>query len=462
MSKKGIITNIGFYSFFPVIISYLVSIIIFNIKEYKLIVKQIDEIVLAKKGIPEPKPIKRKTKKHLFQEYIIGKELENEENMDDNIYNEINIDKKIKGRNSKKIMDNFFIKADDEVIFEELFENPSTIKEQNHFGTVNNNKRNNKKINNNIINNKKSFNYSNEKNSPPLKKSDIYNNNNNIYKKSNKNLNNITRNPKLIEEPDSKNAILKDIISKKSKKEKKYLLIKERFKEILAPIDAELNDFGYKKAFLLDHRSYFRFYFSLLRTKHIFFQLFDTKDYNAISIKILLLFFNFAANYAVNALFFSDETMHQISEDGGNFNFIYQLPQIAYSTIISMLIDYATSSLSLSQDDVIDIKKHKNLKTLDEKANRIKKMIRLKTIFFFVTNFLFILLFWYYLGCFCAVYKNTQYHLIKDTLISYGIGVLTPFATFLLPGIFRIPSLKEYTQGKEKLFKLSKLIQNYL
>ena len=65
--------------------------------------------------------------------------------------------------------------------------------------------------------------------------------------------------------------------------------------------------------------------------------------------------------------------MHQISEDGGNFNFIYQLPQIAYSTIISMLIDYATSSLSLSQDDVIDIKKHKNLKTLDEKANRIKK-----------------------------------------------------------------------------------------
>ena len=134
-----------------------------------------------------------------------------------------------------------------------------------------------------------------------------------------------------------------------------------------------MNDFGYKKAFLLDHRSYFRFYFSLLRTKHIFFQLFDTKDYNAISIKILLLFFNFAANYAVNALFFSDETMHQISEDGGNFNFIYQLPQIAYSTIISMLIDYATSSLSLSQDDVIDIKKHKNLKTLDEKANRIKK-----------------------------------------------------------------------------------------
>ena len=96
--------------------------------------------------------------------------------------------------------------------------------------------------------------------------------------------------------------------------------------------------------------------------------------------------------------------MHQISEDGGDFNIIYQLPQIVYSTIISMLIDFATSSLALSQDDVIDIKNHKNLKTIDEKADRIKHVIKMKTIFFFITNFLFTLLFWYYLGCFCSVY----------------------------------------------------------
>ena len=154
--------------------------------------------------------------------------------------------------------------------------------------------------------------------------------------------------------------------------------------------------------------------------------------------------------------------MHQISEDGGDFNFIYQLPQIAYSTVISMMIDYVTSSLALSQDDVLDVKKHKKIQTIDEKANRIKHMIRIKSIFFFITNFLLTLLFWYYLGCFCAVYKNTQYHLIKDTLISYGIGILTPFGTFLLPCIFRIPSLKEYTQGKKNLYQLSKLLQSYL
>ena len=127
-----------------------------------------------------------------------------------------------------------------------------------------------------------------------------------------------------------------------------------------------------------------------------------------------------------------------------------------------MIIDYVTSSLALSQDDVLDVKNHKKIGTIDEKAKQKKHLIRIKTIFFFITNFFLTLLFWYYLGCFCAVYKNTQFHLIKDTLISYGIGILTPFATFLLPGALRIPALKKYSQGKKKLYKLSQLLQNYL
>ena len=220
-----------------------------------------------------------------------------------------------------------------------------------------------------------------------------------------------------------------------------------------------MNELGYKKALKIDHRTFFQYYFSLMKTKHIIFQLFDNKDYNSLSIKILLLFFNFASNFAVNALFFSDETMHQISEDGGDYNIIYQLPQIVYSSMISMIIDYASSSLALSQDDILDIKKHKKVKTLDKKVQRIKKMIRIKSIFFFITNFLFNLLFWYYLSCFCAVYKNTQSHLIKDTFISFGTSLLYPFLICLLPGIFRIPALRNKNKNKEIFYKISKIVQ---
>ena len=53
-----------------------------------------------------------------------------------------------------------------------------------------------------------------------------------------------------------------------------------------------------------------------------------------------------------------------------------------------MIIDYATSSLSLSQDDELDVKNHKKLNTIVQKAKRIKHLIIIKSIFFFIANFL--------------------------------------------------------------------------
>ena len=114
---------------------------------------------------------------------------------------------------------------------------------------------------------------------------------------------------------------------------------KKKIRYILSYIDVELNDLGYKKAIKSDNRQYYQYYISLLKSNHPLFKIFNKRDYNAFSIKILLFFFDFASNYAVNALFFNDETMHQIYNDGGDFNFVYQLPQIIYSTGISIIIN---------------------------------------------------------------------------------------------------------------------------
>ena len=67
---------------------------------------------------------------------------------------------------------------------------------------------------------------------------------------------------------------------------------------------------------------------------------------------------------------------------------------------------------------------------------------------------------WVYAGCFCAVYKNTQMHLLKGVLSSFGISFVTPFFIYLIPGIFRIPSLKDKEKTKRPLlYKLSKILQ---
>ena len=58
--------------------------------------------------------------------------------------------------------------------------------------------------------------------------------------------------------------------------------------------DYELNSMEYKIAKINDKRTYVKYYFSLLRTKHLLiFAFYPTNDYNYIVIKIILFFFFF-------------------------------------------------------------------------------------------------------------------------------------------------------------------------
>ena len=135
--------------------------------------------------------------------------------------------------------------------------------------------------------------------------------------------------------------------------------------------DYELNSSSYEDAIKYDHRTYFEYYLSLIRTKQsVIFTFYTYKDYNSRIIKISLFLFSFGLFYIVNALFFNDSTMHQIYEDHGVFNFIFQIPQIIYSTIISIVIRTILSLLSLSEKNIIEIK---NQETLEIANNTAKK-----------------------------------------------------------------------------------------
>jgi len=174
-----------------------------------------------------------------------------------------------------------------------------------------------------------------------------------------------------------------------------------------------------------------------------------------------LFLFSFGLYYTINALFFSDSTMHKIYEDEGTFDFIYQIPQILYSTIISSIDNALVSYLSLSEKNILKIKnaKEKNKENLQKLVDNTKKCLIIKFILFFFFNFLSLIFFWYYLGCFCAVYKNTQTHLIKDTFLSFILSFLYPFGLCLLPGIFRIPSLNSKKQDRKCMYIFSKILQ---
>ena len=98
------------------------------------------------------------------------------------------------------------------------------------------------------------------------------------------------------------------------------------------------------------------------------------KDYNSRIIKIFLFFFFFGVNFTINTLFFTDSTIHKIYKDKGIYNIIYQIPQIFYSSIITMIISTIIKFLSLSQDNIIKLK---NIYNSDYKEDYSKKIFNI-------------------------------------------------------------------------------------
>ena len=226
--------------------------------------------------------------------------------------------------------------------------------------------------------------------------------------------------------------------------------------------DNELNSLEYEKAIIEDKRSCLQYYISLiLEANSLLFSFYcRNKDLNSQIIKIFLFFFFFSIDFVINALFFSDDTMHKIYEDEGKFNFLYQIPQIIYSTLIGYIINSLIKFLSLSENNILEFKRAKFKSGLITHAKKLLKILKIKFTFFFIITFLLLLFCLYYITCFCGIYVNTQYHLIKDSLISFALSLLYPFVTCLIPCIFRFIALKAKKKDKDYLYKFSKFIQD--
>ena len=227
--------------------------------------------------------------------------------------------------------------------------------------------------------------------------------------------------------------------------------------------DFEMNSLEYEEAFKLDKRNFFQYYISLLKNNHPLIFSFSTyDDYNSRIIKAFLFFFDFSSELTINALFFNDDSIHKIYQDKGQYNLLFQIPQIIYSTLISKLIDTLIKNFAMSQNNLVELKQEKKKNNIKEKYFKILKVLKIKAILFFVFAFIILLSFWYYVTCFCGIYVNSQIHLIKDSFISLITSLFYPFALCLIPGLFRIPSLRQVNSSGRFLYKFSSFLENYI
>ena len=174
--------------------------------------------------------------------------------------------------------------------------------------------------------------------------------------------------------------------------------------------------------------------------------------------KICLLILSFSLYITINGFFFSDETMNKINEDHGKYDLIYKIPQIFYSTSISAVINIILKLLSLSEKQMLKIKEEKNCEKAQDMSKCAKKCLKIKLGIFFSLSFLLMSFFWYFISCFCAVYKNTQTILLIDTIISFTLSMVYPFGLNLIPGLGRIPALRAKEKNKKYLYILSQYL----
>ena len=247
------------------------------------------------------------------------------------------------------------------------------------------------------------------------------------------------------------------------KKDNKFFDVKKSQEKIMKYNDNELNELSYKKALKFDKRTFIQYYFALLKVNHllIFSFYWNNQDYNSQIIKIFLFFFFFIVHFTINALFFTDETLHNIYIDKGQYNFVYQIPQIIYSSLISDIINVIIKYLSLTENNIIKFKRESTM--IDKEKLRLKKIIniiKIKFAGFFIITFIFLIVFAFYIICFCGVYINTQIHLIKDSLVSFSLSLVYPFGIYLIPSGIRLISLRAKKKDLNFIYKLSQILQN--
>ena len=226
--------------------------------------------------------------------------------------------------------------------------------------------------------------------------------------------------------------------------------------------DFELNELRYLQAIKYDKRSYFRYYWSLIRREHlIVFTFFSYNDYNILSIKLSKFIFALATDFALNVVFFFDDTMSKIYLDYGKYNFIAQIPQAIYSTIVSEVLDVLLRYLCLTEKDMYRLKKleqQKKKKYINKDIFKILRCIKIKLFAYFVITHILLFFYWYFVSAFCAVYKNTQKFLFKDSFISLLLSLLYPFGLYIFPTSLRILSLRDSKKRLEIIYKVSDII----
>ena len=85
-------------------------------------------------------------------------------------------------------------------------------------------------------------------------------------------------------------------------------------------------------------------------------------------------------------------------------------------------------------------------------------MLKPQIIIFLRIYFIMFTFYWYSVASFCAVYENSQITFIKDSFLSFFLGIVYPLVIYLITSALRICAIKNEKKGLKFIYKLSDIM----
>ena len=232
----------------------------------------------------------------------------------------------------------------------------------------------------------------------------------------------------------------KIIIPYRNKNTKTITIInKEKNKKIFISTNAEYSIMEYDEAIKNDKRKWSIIYYGYLIDKNFIFNTFISESFIDLrSIKINFFCFRLEIIFILNALFYTDSYISKIYYNNGNLDFFTSLPKALYSFLVSILSTLILKIFANNQNDALRAIKEKDEKIeYEDVMKMILKKIKIKTIIFFVFQFLFSFIVLYYVTAFCAVYQNSNVYWLYGCLETLTIDFFFPFIFCIFLATFR-------------------------
>ena len=139
----------------------------------------------------------------------------------------------------------------------------------------------------------------------------------------------------------------------------------------------------------------------------------------------------------------------------GNTNAAVHIPNIILSSICSFIAGLIVRYVSLNERDISKVLRETNTKDRQELVKKVEKSSKIKLLILYAVSGVLILLCWYYVSTFCAIFKNSQKNYLINFLVCFLVCNLWPFVTCWIPTIMRRKALDN---SNECLYKASQIV----